>query len=67
VYAYLQEFNLLSKHQYGCRLRSVTAYAVENNHSALLNNINNGLYTCSIFIDLSYARDTVNFKILLKK
>jgi len=30
VYAYLQEFNLLSNHQYAYRWKSATAFAVEN-------------------------------------
>jgi len=67
VYSYLQEFNLLSKHQYGCRPKSATAYAVETIHSTLLNSSDNALCTCSIFIDLSKTFDTVNFKIPLEK
>jgi len=60
VYAYSQDFNLLSNDQYGFRPKSATAFAVENIYSNLLINRENGLYTCSIFLDISKAFDTVN-------
>jgi len=55
MHAYLQEFQLLSKHQYGYRPRCTTAFAAESIHSIVFNNSDNGLYTCSIFTDLSKA------------
>ena len=36
-------------------------------HDKLIKNIDNGLYTCCIFLDLSKAFDTVNHKVLLRK
>ena len=67
VYFYLQEYKLLSKYQFGFRPRSSTSYAVESIYSNLLSNADNGLYSCSIFLDLSKAFVTVNHDILFHK
>jgi len=66
LYSYLQEFELLTGHQFGFRPNSSTSLAVESIYSDLHHNYDNGLFTCSLFIDLSNAFDTVNNNILMK-
>ena len=46
---------------------SSTQFAISTIHDKLIKNIDNGLYTCCIFLDLSKAFDTVNHRILLWK
>ena len=52
LYSYLQGFALLTGHQFGFRPNSSTSLAVESIYSDLLHNYDNGLFTCSLFIDL---------------
>ena len=64
---YLNNNDLLYKHQYGFRGKHGTSHPLihftNNVHDAL----NSGKFNLSIFIDLKKAFDTVNYEILLEK
>ena len=53
--------------RFGFRENSSTDLAITTFYDKLLNNINDGKITCSIFLDLKRAFDSVDITILLKK
>ena len=65
LFSYLYKNQLLSKNQFGFRPNSSTQFAINTIHDKLIKNIDNGLYTCGICLDLSKAFDTVNHTVLL--
>ena len=67
LFSYLDKNQLLSKNQFDFRPKSSTHFAITKIHDKLIKNIDNGLYTCCIFLDLSKAFDTVNHTVLLLK
>ena len=67
LFSYLDKNQLLSKNQFRFRPNSSIQFAKSTIHDKLIKNIDNGLYTCCIFLDLSKAFDTVNHKVLLWK
>ena len=67
IYSYLVRFKLLNEHQFGFRKNSSTIHAITSIYDNLLKNIENGMYNCSIFLDLSKAFDTVNHERLIWK
>ena len=67
VLAYIEKFDILSPHQYGFRKNFGTEYAILDIHEKLLSNLDKELNTCSIFLDLAKAFDSVSHDILLRK
>ena len=67
LYAYLEENNLLSKNQYGFRTKSSTQHAVTKCSDSIRQNMDKGLMTGAIFIELRKALDTVDHARLLSK
>ena len=67
LYIYLEENNLLSKNQFGFRTRSSTQHAVTKFSDSIRLNMDKGLMTGAIFIDLRKVFDTVDHACLLSK
>ena len=67
LYDFLEEHDILYKHQFGFRRFHSTAYSLVEITEKIKDSIDNGKYGCGIFIDLKKAFDTVNHKILLTK
>jgi len=64
---FINKNKLLTPSQYGFRVNSSTELAITTFYDKLLRNINNKKITCSIFLDLKKAFDSVNHNILLQK
>jgi len=62
LYCYVETNELLSPSQYGFREGTSTELAINEVYKYYLHNLDQGLATCSIFLDLSKAFDTVNHK-----
>ena len=67
LYSYLEKKQLLNDNQFGFRSNSSTAFAISSLYDKLIKNIDNGLFSCCVFLDFLKAFDTVDHKILLRK
>ena len=64
---FISKNNILTPFQYGFRENNSTELAITVFYDKLLKNLNENKITCSIFLDLRKAFDSVNHSILLKK
>ena len=64
---FLSEFNTLCRLLFGVRKKHSKEHALLSIVEEIRKNLDDGTFTCGIFIDLEKAFDTVNNKILLSK
>ena len=67
LYTFLKENKLLAREQFGFRPNLSTEVALAHLTDNILDNMDNGLVTGAVFLDLSKAFDTVDHQLLLKK
>ena len=67
IYSFVTKFNLLSEKQFGFRTNFSTNLAACSVYDEIVNELDQNLYNCGIFLDLSKAFDTVNHNILVNK
>ena len=67
LYAFLNENNLITEQQYGFRSNHSTELATFKLMDTIMYELDNSHIPCAIFLDLSKAFDTLNYKILLRK
>ena len=64
---FLNKNNVLTNDQFGFRKGYSTEYAILDIYEKLLSNLDKGLNSCAIFLDLAKAFDSVDHEILLSK
>ena len=67
VTKFVKDCNILDDQQYGFRSKQSTQHAILDIVNTILQNMDNGKFSCGVFIDLKKAFDTVNHEILLAK
>ena len=65
--SFIEKHNILYKNQFGFRSKHSTIQAILSTIDKVQGAIEDGKYSCGIFLDLSKAFDTVNHNILLQK
>ena len=64
---YINKNKILSASQFGFRTNCSTDFAVTSTYDKLLQNMDDKKVTCSIFLDLQKAFDSLDHTIILKK
>ena len=67
IISFLENFSILHNNQFGFRSKHSTTHALLLLTDKIQRSIDNGTYSCGIFLDLCKAFDTVDHKILFKK
>ena len=67
IIKFFTKFDLFSKDQFGFRAGFSTEFAIADIYDKLVNDLDKGLNSCAIFLDLAKAFDSVSHKILLCK
>ena len=63
---YIEKYNLIYSFQYGFRKGRSTQHAILDIVNAIQANMNQGLHSCGVFINLNKAFDTIDHNILLR-
>ena len=64
---FLSEFDTIYRIQFGIRKQHSTEHALLSIVEEIRKNLDNGILSCGVFIDLEKAFNTVNHNILLSK
>ena len=64
---FIEKNDLPCENQFGLRKNSSTIFAINSIYDKFINNIDQNLYTCCLFLNLSKAFDMVDHVILLDK
>ena len=67
IISYLEKLSILHNNQFGFRSKHSTTHALLLLTDKIQRSVDNGTYSCGIFLDLCKAFDTVDHKILLAK
>ena len=67
LYTYLEQNSMLSSHQFGFRMGLSTTLAIYDMQENILENLEKGFITCTIFCDLPKAFHAIDHDVLLWK
>ena len=67
LYSFLENYDSLNSLQFGFRAKHSTLHALISLTESVKQTIDEGMFGCSVFIDLQKAFDTINHPVLLQK